>query len=316
LRILVSNDDGVHARGIRVLSKRLAQEPDNAVYVVAPDRERSATGHSLTLHKPLRVEEVQLERSLKGAWSTSGTPSDCVKFAVSALLKQPPAVVISGINSGPNLGSEILYSGTVSAAMEGAFLNIPAIAVSLVGDGEKRYEVAAEFVSRLVAILPTSGLPSRTVLNVNVPNVSAEEIRGVRITELGVRLYNDYFEKRMDPRGKVYYWLAGHAVEEGEGEGTDVRAVLNKMISVTPLTFNMTDRPIMEKLGSWMELQRLVDVYRTAGKEPESSDPPSRQADPGSRIGESAAQGGPGSKLSRRDRLDSSERNSGLGKEQ
>ncbi len=267
MKILLSNDDGIHARGLRVLARHLAQDPDNAVYVVAPDRERSATGHALTLHKPLRVEEFHIDADVKGAWFTTGTPSDCVKFAVGALLDKPPSVIISGINSGPNLGSEILYSGTVSAAMEGAILGLPSIAVSLVGRSGKHFEVAADFIADLVKILPTSGLPSRTLLNVNVPNLPADQIKGVAVTELGVRLYNDYYEKRMDPRGKVYYWLCGQAIEEGEAETTDVRAVSHGYISVTPVTFNMTDQPGLVRLREWGELAAVSGQWaHGAGK--------------------------------------------------
>ena len=253
MRILVSNDDGVYARGIRVLAERLSRDPESEVFVVAPDRERSATGHALTLHKPLRVQEIEYEGKVRGAWWTTGTPSDCVKFAVQGLLSEPPDLIVSGINSGPNLGSEILYSGTVSAAMEGAILSIPGIAVSLVGRHVKHYDVAAEFISHLVKIVPWQSLPKRLLLNVNVPNVTAGEIKGAVITELGLREYKDRYEKRLDPRGKVYYWLAGEAVEEGESECSDVWAVNNRMISVTPVSFNMTDFQTISTMKEWLE---------------------------------------------------------------
>ena len=258
MRILVSNDDGIHARGIRALAARLSQDAGNEIYVCAPDRERSATGHALTLHKPLRVEEVPLEGNLKGSWLTTGTPSDCVKFAVGCLLKEPVDYVISGINSGPNLGGEILYSGTVSAAMEGAFLDIPSIAVSLGGSGHRNYEVAAEFIARFLRILPKAKFVGKTLINVNVPNVPEDQIKGISVTKLGVRAYNDYFEKRVDPRGKTYYWLAGEAIEEGEEENTDAWAVTHGYVSVTPITFNMTDFNMMEKMSSWTDLTSLM----------------------------------------------------------
>ena len=258
MRILVSNDDGIFARGIRVLAERLAAEPENEVYVVAPDRERSATGHALTLHKPIRVEEVELGANIKGAWWTTGTPSDCVKFAIGALLDERPELVISGINSGPNLGTEILYSGTVSAAMEGAILKVPSVAVSLVGRSVKHYEVAAEFIARLVKVADGAKLSPSTLLNVNVPNLPAAEIKGVALTELGVREYADRYEKRVDPRGKVYYWLAGEAVEEGESETSDAWAVMHQLISVTPVAFNMTDRDTLKRLDAWGDLKNLL----------------------------------------------------------
>lgn len=262
MRILISNDDGVWAPGIRVLAEHVSRDPDNEVYVVAPDRERSATGHALTLHKPLRVEEVEMEGNLKGSWWTTGTPSDCVKFAVGHLVPAPVDLVISGINSGPNLGGEILYSGTVSAAMEGAFLDIPSIAVSIGSEGSKHYKVAAEFILGLIKVLPSSGLGRRLFLNVNVPNLPADQIEGVRVTKLGVRAYNDRFEKRIDPRGKVYYWLAGEAIEEGEEEGTDAWCMAHKIISVTPISFNMTDMLMKEKLETWGALNKIVPCAR------------------------------------------------------
>lgn len=259
MKILVSNDDGISAKGIRALATRLAEDSANEVYVCAPDRERSATGHALTLHKPLRVEEAAIDAKVKGAWYTTGTPSDCVKFAVGALLKEPIDYVISGINAGPNLGSEVLYSGTVSAAMEGAFLDIPSIAVSMGGGGNRNYALAAEFVARFIRILPRAKFAKRMLININVPNVTAEEVKGVRVTKLGVRAYNDHFEKRVDPRGKVYYWLAGEAIEGGEADDTDAWAIFHNYISLTPIQFNMTDMVMMEKMAQWEELKHLMD---------------------------------------------------------
>jgi 5'-nucleotidase len=259
VRILISNDDGIFAPGIRVLATRLAAEPDYEVYVCAPDRERSATGHALTLHKPLRVQEVEIDERIKGSWYTTGTPSDCVKFAVGCLLnEQVPDFVVSGINSGPNLGGEILYSGTVSAAMEGAFLDIPSIAVSAQKNKRENYDVAAEYIARLLRSLKkVEFMTGKTLLNVNVPMPGEEGLKGVAVTKLGVRAYNDYFEKRTDPRGKVYYWLAGEAIEEGEEENTDAWCVSHKIISVTPISFNMTDFKLVDTLKSWAELPGL-----------------------------------------------------------
>jgi 5'-nucleotidase len=267
LKILVSNDGGIHARGIQVLAKRLAENPENEVYVVAPDRERSATGHALTLHKPLRVEEFPLEGNIKGSWLTTGTPSDCVKFAVGTLLQEPIDYVISGINSGPNLGTEILYSGTVSAAMEGAFLNIPSIAVSLAGKGPRNYNVAADFIHHLITNL--SSIKNRQkffqkfLLNVNVPNAPLSEIKGISATKLGVRAYNDYFEKRVDPRGKVYYWLAGEAIEEGEEENTDAWCITHNIISITPIAFNMTDFKMQSELATSLDLESFLNTKQS-----------------------------------------------------
>jgi 5'-nucleotidase len=259
LKILITNDDGVWARGLSVLAERIAREPENEVYVVAPDRERSATGHALTLHKPIRVQKVEMEGKMRGVWWTTGTPSDCVKFAYGHIVPAPIDLVVSGINSGPNLGSEILYSGTVSAAMEGAFLDIPSIAVSTGSDGHRHYDVAADFVVRLIKLLPESGLGKRLLLNINVPNLPAEKLQGARVTRLGVRAYTDHFEKRVDPRGKSYYWLAGEAIEEGEEEGTDAWCMSHNMISVTPITFNMTDLSMIDKLQNLEGFGRLLE---------------------------------------------------------
>ncbi len=269
MRILVSNDDGINARGIKVLAQRLAAEPENEVYVCAPDRERSAMGHALTLHKPLRVEDFDNDWGVKAAWYTTGTPSDCVKFAIGSLLTDPVKIpidcVVSGINSGANLGCDIFYSGTVSAAREGAFFDIPSIAVSCAGSGQKHYEPAADFVARLLKGLPKSDLQGKTLLNINVPNVPAQEIKGTLVTRLGVRAYNDYYEKRIDPRGRTYYWLAGEAIEEGEEEHTDVWCCSHNMISVTPINFNMTDFGLKEKLESWGHLGDLTQSWATEG---------------------------------------------------
>lgn len=263
MRILIANDDGIYAPGIKALAKRLAEVPQHEIYVVAPDRERSATGHSLTLHKPLRVEEVELPGKMRRCWSTTGTPSDCVKLAISVLLEEPPNLVISGINNGANLGAEVLYSGTVAAAMEGCFLNVPSIAVSMVAKGQsKHFEVAADFMAGFLEVYKTTPLGSKTLININVPSLPADKIEGVRVTELGVRLYNDWFEKRHDPRGRDYYWLTGHAIEEGESETSDAHALGHNMISITPVTFNMTDRaaiPQLEKLPGLPELANLLE---------------------------------------------------------
>lgn len=276
MKILVSNDDGIHSEGIRVLAERLAENTNHDVYVAAPDGERSATGHSLTLHKPLRAEKVIPPGKVKAAWKTTGTPSDCVKLAVLDLMETAPDIVISGINNGSNLGSELLYSGTVAAAMEGAFLNIPSMAVSQVNDDNimvMHYETAAEFVARLIEVFPATHLSKRSLLNVNVPNVAFAELNGAVITELGVRLYDDRFEKRTDPRGRIYYWLTGHPLDEEHVENTDTWAVWHKMISVTPISFNMTDHKTLERLRAIKDLQELVPKRPHAQAKPKAGSP-------------------------------------------
>lgn len=211
MKILVSNDDGIAANGIRCLAEALAQEHD--VYVIAPDRERSAAGHSLTMHTPLRVEEVEAYHGVKRAWVTTGTPGDCIKIGVSAILgkDEQPDLVVSGINHGPNLGADILYSGTVSCAMEGAMLGIPSIAISLASMHYEyeQFNYPAKFATLLLPKLKEFTFPKKSILNINIPALDEEDIAGVAITELGRRMFTDKYEKRIDPRGKVYYWLAG-----------------------------------------------------------------------------------------------------------
>jgi len=248
MKLLISNDDGIFAPGIRSLANTLAAA-NHDVTVVCPDRERSATGHGLTLHQPIRADIVTdvFHPSIK-AWACSGTPSDCVKLALWALLDSPPDFVVSGINQGSNLGTDILYSGTVSAAMEGTIEGISSIAISLTSFTSSEFQPAADFAVSLLKQLETSPLGSM-LLNVNVPAVPASEIAGVLITRQGIRRYVDVFEKRTDPRGKTYYWLAGELLEEVEVElglnlptdvPTDVEATRNNYITITPLQYNLT----------------------------------------------------------------------------
>ena len=247
--ILLSNDDGILANGIRALIEELS--PDYNVYVVAPDRERSAAGHSLTLHTPLRVEEVEPLYGAKRCWMTTGTPGDCVKIAILAPEEQPD-LVISGINHGPNLGADILYSGTVSCAIEGAMMGIPSIATSLASlHSEKEdFKVAAEFISKLLTQLEGYKAPDKTILNINIPGLEKDDIAGVAITELGRRMFTDTYEKRVDPRGKTYYWMAGELISEPEDANTDLATIRKNKISITPITFDMTRKNFMSELES------------------------------------------------------------------
>ena len=250
MKILISNDDGILANGIHALMEALS--PCHDVYVVAPDRERSAAGHSLTLHTPLRVEEVDAKYGAKRCWITTGTPGDCVKLAINAILseEEKPDLVISGINHGPNLGADILYSGTVSCAMEGAMMGYQSIATSLASmktDFED-FKVAASFIAELVDKLGTYKIPPRTILNVNVPGLERDDIAGISVTELGSRMFTDEYEKRVDPRGKIYYWMAGELITESGDIHTDISAVRNNMISVTPITYEMTRMNIIQDL--------------------------------------------------------------------
>lgn len=250
MKILISNDDGLVANGIRALTEELSV--DNDVYVIAPDRERSAAGHSLTMHTPLRVEELDPKFGAKRNWVTTGTPGDCVKIGLSAILSdaEKPDIVISGINHGPNLGADILYSGTVSCAMEGAMLGYPSIAVSLasMNTEPEHFYPAGRFVAKLLPRLKNINFPTKTILNINVPSIDEEDFAGVAITKLGTRMFTDNYEKRVDPRGKIYYWLAGELIKYEDNDNNDINAIRNNKISITPITFEITHSKIMPEL--------------------------------------------------------------------
>ncbi|NMB41508.1 MAG: 5'/3'-nucleotidase SurE [Firmicutes bacterium] len=248
--VLLTNDDGIHAEGIQVLGEALLQDENVEIYVVAPDHERSATGHAITMHRPLRAEEVKFfhNAGLKG-WSVNGTPSDCVKLAVEYLLPQKPDLVISGINRGSNLGTDVLYSGTVSAAVEAIILGIPAMAISLTEQENPDFRFAANFVLRILHTIYNHDLPNNTLLNINIPGKTRKKIAGVAVTRLGLRQYRNAFQKRIDPRGRNYYWLAGEEVDPTEEvKNSDVVAVKNSYISITPIHFDLTNYGLLNKL--------------------------------------------------------------------
>ena len=263
MKILISNDDGILANGIRALIEALA--PLHDVYVVAPDRERSAAGHSLTLHTPLRVEEVDAKYGSKRCWMTTGTPGDCVKLAINAILSKDelPDLVISGINHGPNLGADILYSGTVSCAMEGAMMGYPSIATSLASlrNEYEDFHFAAAFIAQLLNRLDKYKIPPKTILNINIPGLDKEDIAGIAITELGSRMFTDAYERRVDPRGKVYYWMAGELIIEPENAATDIAAVRNNKISITPVTYEMTRLNIMQDLENSLCQENICNWF-------------------------------------------------------
>ncbi len=249
MRLLISNDDGIFALGIKTLADTLALA-GHEVTVVCPDRERSATGHGLTLHDPIRAEIVTdvFHPSIK-AWACSGLPADCVKLALGALLDKFPDFVLSGINQGANLGTDVLYSGTVSAAMEGTIEGIPSIAFSLTSFSHQDFTPAAEFAKTLMSHLEQHPLTEAVLLNINIPPVPTAEIAGVKITRQGIRRYFDTFQKRVDPRGKTYYWLSGEVVQDLEQPEqlhlppeieTDVQAIKRNYITIVPLQFNLT----------------------------------------------------------------------------
>ncbi len=245
MTILVTNDDGVSSEGLHILAQTM--ETVGEVYVVAPDRERSAVAHALTLHRPLRVEAVSPR-----VYAVDGTPVDCVNLAFYGILKARPDLVVSGINQGPNLGEDVVYSGTVSAAFEATFLGIPAIAISLASRKDFKYQVAANFALKVAEHILSVGLPKETFLNINVPNVEEDQIRSYKITRQGRRIFGgDAIVEKVDPRGKKYYWIGGENQGFQEIEGTDFHAIANHHISITPLCVDLTDYPAVEALRGW-----------------------------------------------------------------
>lgn len=244
MRILLTNDDGIHARGIHSLVRELSAIAE--VYLVAPDRERSGTGHSITVFEPIKAVETNLPGIVKG-WIVGGTPVDCVKLAMSKLVKDID-LVVSGINHGPNLGTDVLYSGTVSAAAEGVIMGAPAIAVSLDSyDADMDFKFASKFTRTVVETVMKHEIDKSTLINVNIPFNRKERIKGIRVTKLGVRNYDNLFEERKDPRGNTYYWLGGGVKEEKQEEGSDVEAVQEGYISITPINLDLTDYTLINE---------------------------------------------------------------------
>lgn len=233
--ILVSNDDGIHSEGLQALADALRGH--GRVVVVAPDREQSAVSHALTLHRPLRIDALGPDR-----YAVDGTPTDCINLGVHAVLAERPALVVSGINKGANLGDDVTYSGTVSAAMEGTLLGIPSIAISQVGRPPFDFRIAAEFAAKLVGRILTQRLPADTLLNVNVPRLEpGERPRGVALTRMGRRRYGDAIVEKTDPRGRKYYWIGGDELSFVEEDGTDFAAIRAGQISVTPIHLDLTN---------------------------------------------------------------------------
>ena len=249
MNILITNDDGIHAEGLMAVKSAL--ERVGRVHVVAPDRPRSACGHSITLHKPLRADEIRLHDGSK-AYASNGTPSDCVSLALLGLVKGGVDLIVAGINHGPNLGWDLTYSGTVSAAMEGAIMGVQSFSISVTTyEADVDYSVAAGFAVRLAQILQDHRLPPSTLLNVNVPALPAAGIKGVQITKQGKRKYTGSLEKRSDPTGRAYYWLGGDKPEDQLDEGTDVKAIADGCISVTPIHLDLTDYSALAEMRSW-----------------------------------------------------------------
>ena len=245
LKILVTNDDGIQSQGIIVLAKALQDVGD--VVVIAPDREKSATAHSLTLHRPLRVEKIR-----KNVYAVDGTPADCVHLAVNGILSEGPQLVVSGINKGPNLGNDITYSGTVSAAFEGTLLGIPSFAISLASRGHFKFRPAAHFAARVARHLMKKGLPGDTFLNINVPNLDEKEIRAYKITRQGrYHVHGNQAVEKVDPRGRKYYWIGGGTMVFDQRGETDHEAVSEGFISITPLHIDLTSHASIQELRKW-----------------------------------------------------------------
>ncbi|HXF58830.1 MAG TPA: 5'/3'-nucleotidase SurE [Candidatus Saccharimonadales bacterium] len=245
MEILVTNDDGIHADGLRALAKAL--RPLGHVTVIAPDREQSAASHALTLHRPLRIKKVE-----EGVWSVDGTPTDCVLLGVHGILKpRKPDLVVSGINHGPNMGNDTAYSGTVAAAVEGTFLGIPSVAFSLATWEEADFEPAGAVAHDLVKTFLEHGIRPGMCLSVNIPPIPRHAMKGVRVTRLGKRVFRDVIVEKTDPRGKLYYWIGGEDPTWEDDELSDFNAVNDGYVSVTPLLLELTDYRAIVETEAW-----------------------------------------------------------------
>lgn len=250
MNILISNDDGIYSRGLYELTKRISAL--GHVTVVAPDKEQSAVGHAITLHQPLRCSKIKLYDLDIDAWWVNGTPADCVKLGIETLLSKSPDLIISGINDGENLGTDIIYSGTVSAAIEGSMFNIPSIALSYARHCNIDFSIPAEVSVQVIKQVLQHCGKTKMLLNVNIPEVDKIEfIKGIKITRLGVKKYRNSFEERKDPRGNSYYWLAGELVQDETGEDTDIFAIRNGYVSVTPIHIDLTGYEEIKKIKRW-----------------------------------------------------------------
>lgn len=252
LNILLTNDDGIHASGLWALHHVLNRQ--HRVVVVAPDRERSAVGHGITLHHPIRASEVSVNGG-PNCWAVSGTPADCIKLAILELLEQRPDIVVSGINPGANVGINLNYSGTVAAAKEAAQYGLAAMSVSIQKGTRQQYQPAAQLVADLVAMVHAKGLPTGTFLNVNFPNLPAHPKSSIRLSRQGDELYPEYFDKRQDPRNGTYYWQGCESQPDYADSDVDGAVLGANQISITPVRCDMTDYHTLEQMKAW-DLQR------------------------------------------------------------
>ncbi|HID46450.1 MAG TPA: 5'/3'-nucleotidase SurE [Chromatiaceae bacterium] len=246
MRILLSNDDGYQAPGLKALAKALMTVAD--VVVVAPDRDRSGASNSLTLETPIRAHHMD-----NGFIRVEGTPTDCVHLAITGLLEQEPDMVVAGINAGANMGDDVIYSGTVAAATEGRFLGFPAMAISMASHTPRHFETAAQIAVQLIERLQRKPLAAESILNVNVPDLPLEDIRGMQITRLGHRHKAEPVAKALDPRGRPIYWVGPAGPEQDAGPGTDFHALRNAFVSITPLQVDLTRHTAIDPLKSWLE---------------------------------------------------------------
>ncbi len=250
--ILVTNDDGVHSPGIIALFEAMKELGD--AYIVAPDRERSAVSHALTLHRPLKVEEIA-----EHVYAVNGTPTDCVAIGISKVLPEKPSLIVSGINKGGNVGDDITYSGTVSAAIEGTIMGIPSFAVSIVGAGNFKFDTAAYYASTVAEYILENSLPYDTLLNVNLPNVKKEKIAGIKFTRQGKRVYDNAIQDTYNPRGEKHFWIGGGTPYWEHGENTDIQAVLDGYVSITPIHLDLTNYDALKFLKEKWSSIKLED---------------------------------------------------------
>lgn len=247
MKILVTNDDGIHAPGINELALAL-EENDHEVIVVAPEMERSASSHSITLHTPLRIIE-----KVKQRYAVSGSPADCVILALEVVLKEGCDLVISGINNGPNLGEDILYSGTVAAAIEAMYFGYPALAVSLNSRGGEYFVTAAQCICQLLNLGIHQLIKKDEIFNINVPYLPLEDLKGYQLTKTGHRIYKEFVHQQQDPRGRNVYWIGGHQAEWLDENETDINAVANGFVSITPIAPKFTNYPSFPEMTQWLE---------------------------------------------------------------
>lgn len=250
MKILISNDDGIYSKGIQALVKAMTELGE--VYVVAPETNQSAIGHAVTMHTPLRSNKVDRFGTNINAWWVNGTPADCIKLGIENLIKVKPDLIVTGINIGENLGTDVIYSGTVSAAVEGAIFGIPAIAFSYEDYKATDFNIAAKVAKEICTEVLKHTIPPNHILNVNIPKCEQiSEIKGIRTTKLGVKIYKNNFEERRDPKGDVYYWLAGELIDIPEDEYNDIYAVKNKYISITPINIDLTSHDLINEIKNW-----------------------------------------------------------------